>query len=192
MDHPPLPIAALTAHSKPTGYDANRSFKTSLSIAMKECDMGLAARAAKDVEQAFIHFTKAYILLVDELPTHPRFVHLEPYKQEAVIGRGKEVDIWRSEVKVAIKKRVWEWEIQHPASPTMTRPRVQSESGVSQARSSLKPTPPSTAYSNSTLSENFVKHSSAGGHKRASSDADPTRLQIEPTWALINHQGQHH
>ncbi|KAL5633666.1 hypothetical protein ACGC1H_005770 [Rhizoctonia solani] len=170
MDHPPLSIAALTVRSKPTGYDANRSFKTSLNIAMKECDAGLAARAAEDVEQAFIHFTKAYILFVEELPTHPRFVHLEPYKQKVVIGRGREVDIWRSEAKVVIKKRAWEWEIQHLDSPITARPRVQSESGVSQARSSLKPPPPSTVDSNSRLSENFVNHSLAGRHKRTSSD----------------------
>ncbi|KDN41373.1 hypothetical protein RSAG8_07488, partial [Rhizoctonia solani AG-8 WAC10335] len=179
MDHPPLSIAALTVRSKPTGYDINRSFKTSLNIAMKECDAGLVARAAEDVEQAFIHFTKAYILFVEELPTHPRFVHLEPYKQNVIIGRGKEVDIWRSEMKVLIKKRVWEWDIRHLRldAPITTRPRVQSESGVSGARSRLKPTPPSTIDLNSGFSEDIAKHSSVERHKRTVSDAGVSNPQ---------------
>jgi hypothetical protein len=84
MSRRPFSIAELAARSRPTGYDPSRSLKDLLRIATLERKAGDEAKSAGDVESAFIHFAKASTLMLDELPTHPRFVELTPSQKEAV------------------------------------------------------------------------------------------------------------
>ncbi|CAE6451644.1 unnamed protein product [Rhizoctonia solani] len=173
----PLSVAELTTRSKPTGYNAKKSFRTSLRIALDEFKAGQTAKTGGDVEQAFIHLTRAYTLLTEQLPTHPRYPELEPHGREAVLLRGHEVGIWLDETKALVGRRILDWKLRHMDVPTTPRSRVQSESGVSQAHDHLKlpdssaQPPPSPSRSAPLLSvSSSSKHPSGGRHRRTSSD----------------------
>ncbi|CAE6436218.1 unnamed protein product [Rhizoctonia solani] len=173
----PLSIAELTARSKSTGYNAKRSFKNSLGLALDEIKAGQTANNGGDVERAFIHFSKAHTLLTEELPTHPRYSELESHSQEAVVWKGHEVEIWLNEIKALVGRRILDWKLQHMTTPSTPRSRVQSESGISHIHpkdphSSAQP-PPSPSLSApavSTSSTSSGKYRSGRGHRRTSSD----------------------
>ncbi|CAE6434359.1 unnamed protein product [Rhizoctonia solani] len=172
----PLSIVELTARSKPTGYNAKKSFRTSLRIALDEMEAGRTAKDAKEIEQAFIHLTKAHTLLTEELPTHPKYPDLEPKGREGVIWKGQEVEIWLNETKALVGRRILNWKLRHLDAPSTPRSRVQSESGLSPARAYLKipdPSahpPPSPSRSAPPLSTPSNTHHSGRGHRRTSSD----------------------
>ncbi|KAG8749373.1 hypothetical protein FRC11_011403, partial [Ceratobasidium sp. 423] len=175
----PLSIAELTSRSNPTGYDAKKSFRTSLRIALDEMEAGRIAKDAKEVEQAFIHLTKAHTLLTEELPTHPKYHELEPRGRE---GKGQEVEIWLNETKALVGRRILHWKLRHLDVPSTPRSRVQSESGLSPARALLKvpdpdsPPPPSPSRSAPPLSTASKTHHSGRGHRRTSSDVGKSTL----------------
>ncbi|KAH7319525.1 hypothetical protein B0J17DRAFT_724058 [Rhizoctonia solani] len=172
----PLSVVELTARSRPTGYNAKKSFRTSLRIALDEFKAGQTAKNGGDVEGAFIHLTRAHTLLTEQLPTHPRYSELEPHGQEAVILRGHEVGIWLDETKALVGRRILDWRLRHMDVPTTPRSRVQSESAISQARDTLKVSdssarpPPSPSRSAPLLSVSSSKHPSGGRHRRTASD----------------------
>lgn len=85
MSRRPFSIAELAARSRPTGYDASKSLKDLLRIATAQRDAGDAAKTAGDVEGAFIHYAKASTLMLEELPTHPRFGELTSSQKDAVV-----------------------------------------------------------------------------------------------------------
>ncbi|KAG9081443.1 hypothetical protein FS749_007651 [Ceratobasidium sp. UAMH 11750] len=63
--HRPLAISELANRVRPTGYDP--------------------AKSQGDLENAFIHFGKAATLMLEELPTHPKYNELRPDQKEAVV-----------------------------------------------------------------------------------------------------------
>lgn len=81
----PFSIQELAARSRPTGYDPSKSLKDLLRIATAERDAGEAAKAAGNIETAFIHFAKASTLMLEDLPTHPKFAELTASQKDAVI-----------------------------------------------------------------------------------------------------------
>lgn len=85
MSRRPFSIAELAARSRPTGYDPSRSLKDLLRTATAERNAGDAAKEAGDVESAFIHYAKASTLMLEELPTHPKFGELNTTQKDAVL-----------------------------------------------------------------------------------------------------------
>ncbi|CAE6358974.1 unnamed protein product [Rhizoctonia solani] len=187
MDKPrPLSVAELTERAKPTGYSAKRTFKTSLRIALDEISAGQSAKDTTNIEQAFIHFTKAHTLLTKQLPTHPRYSELEPHAQEAVIWKGHEVEIWLNETKALVGRSILDWKLRHLDIPSTPRPRVYSDSGVGRTRTHLKASDPGThlglapspSHSASPLPTTPGDHLSGRGHRRTSSDVGKATSKV--------------
>lgn len=81
----PFSIQELAARSRPTGYDSSKSLKDLLRIATAERDAGEQAKDAGNIEAAFIHFAKASTLMLEDLPTHPKYAELTHSQKDAVI-----------------------------------------------------------------------------------------------------------
>jgi hypothetical protein len=80
----PLTLQELTARSRPTGYDPSKSLKALLWISDAELNAGQQAEADDDLESAFLSYSKASTLLLEELPTHPEFSALTPHQIQAI------------------------------------------------------------------------------------------------------------
>ncbi|KAG8713629.1 hypothetical protein FRC09_018501 [Ceratobasidium sp. 395] len=110
----PFSIQALTARSRPTGYDPSKSLIDLLRIATAERDAGQQAKAANDVESAFIHFAKASTLILEEIPTHPRFDKLTQSLKEAVVVHGQMIDDSLGAIKLLVTRRTLDWRTRVP------------------------------------------------------------------------------
>ncbi|KAF8752064.1 USP8 dimerization domain [Rhizoctonia solani] len=113
MSRRPFSIAELAARSRPTGYDASRSLKDLLRIATAERNAGDDARAAGNVEAAFIHFAKASTLMLEELPGHPKFAELTNGQKEAVQVQGQIIQDQLGQVKSLVTDRFNESRARH-------------------------------------------------------------------------------
>ncbi|KAG9100185.1 hypothetical protein FRC06_004460 [Ceratobasidium sp. 370] len=110
----PFSIQELAARSRPTGYDPSKSLKDLLRIATAERDAGELAKAANDVESAFIHFAKASTLMLEDLPTHPKFAELTANQKEAVVLHGQMILDSLGAIKPLVSERFSDWRTRHP------------------------------------------------------------------------------
>ncbi|CAE6364853.1 unnamed protein product [Rhizoctonia solani] len=122
MSRRPFSIAELAARSRPTGYDASRSLKDLLRIATAERNAGDDARAAGNVEAAFIHFAKASTLMLEELPGHPKFAELTNGQKEAVQVQGQIIQDQLGQVKSLVTDRFNESRARHQEAEILPPP----------------------------------------------------------------------
>ncbi|CAE6434950.1 unnamed protein product [Rhizoctonia solani] len=113
MSRQPFSIAQLAARSRPTGYEASKSLKDILRIATIERNAGDNARTSGDVEAAFIHYTKASIIMLEELPGHPKFGGLTEAQKDAVQVQGQIIAYTLGEVKSMVFDRFIESRTRH-------------------------------------------------------------------------------
>ncbi|KAJ1301286.1 hypothetical protein OPQ81_003691 [Rhizoctonia solani] len=113
MSRRPFSIAELAARSRPTGYDPSKSLKDLLRIATAERNAGDNARAAGDVEAAFIHYAKASTLMLEELPGHPKFLELTQAQKDAVQVQGQIISDSLGHVKSIVTDRFTESRARH-------------------------------------------------------------------------------
>ncbi|QRV99112.1 STAM-binding protein [Ceratobasidium sp. AG-Ba] len=110
----PFSIQELAARSRPTGYDASKSLKDLLRIATAERNAGDQAKDAGDVESAFIHYAKASTLMLEDLPTHPKFAELTSSQKDAVVVHGQAILDSLGAVKRLVSQRFSDWRTEHP------------------------------------------------------------------------------
>ncbi|KAG8770067.1 hypothetical protein FRC12_004539 [Ceratobasidium sp. 428] len=136
----PFSIQELAARSRPTGYDPSKSLKDLLRIATAERDAGEQAKAANDVETAFIHFAKASTLMLEDLPTHPKFAELTSSQKEAVVVHGQMILDSLGAIKPLVSERFSDWRTRHPdadlsaPAPTSSAPRQPSRRPTTEQR----------------------------------------------------------
>ncbi|KAG8704642.1 hypothetical protein FRC08_002117 [Ceratobasidium sp. 394] len=124
--HRPLAISELANRVRPTGYDPAKSPKDQLRLATAERDAGEQAKSQGDLENAFIHFGKAATLMLEELPTHPKYNELSPAQKEAVVLHGQFILDSMTEIKPILFDRFSDWNARHPdADLSATTPPYQ-------------------------------------------------------------------
>ncbi|QRW13602.1 hypothetical protein RhiLY_12601 [Ceratobasidium sp. AG-Ba] len=122
----PFSIQELAARSRPTGYDASKSLKDLLRIATAERNAGDQAKDAGDVESAFIHYAKASTLMLEDLPTHPKFAELTSSQKDAVVVHGQAILDSLGAVKRLVSQRFSDWRTEHPDAD-LSAPVVQPQ-----------------------------------------------------------------
>ncbi|KAG8723456.1 hypothetical protein FRC09_003262 [Ceratobasidium sp. 395] len=179
--HRPFSIQELTARSLPTGYDPSKSLKDLLRIATAERDAGEQAKAANDVDNAFIHFAKASTLMLKDLPTHPKFAECTASQKEAVTVQGRMILDSLGAIKLLVSERFSDWRACHPdadpsATPTLVVVQFPPPDSISQ-------TQPFTDYFQpSDYAHGYSGPKHTGGSTRAHSfhPPNPPPLQRPP------------
>ncbi|KAG9076760.1 hypothetical protein FS749_011415, partial [Ceratobasidium sp. UAMH 11750] len=118
--HRPLAISELANRVGPTGYDPAKSLKDQLRLATAERNAGDQAKSQGDFENAFIHFGKAATLMLEELPTHPKYNELRPDQKEAVVLHGQLILDSMTEIKPILFDRFSDWNARQPDADLST------------------------------------------------------------------------
>ncbi|QRW13605.1 hypothetical protein RhiLY_12604 [Ceratobasidium sp. AG-Ba] len=130
----PFSIRELAARSWPTGYDSSKSLKDLLHIATAERNAGDQAKSNNNIDNAFIHYAKGSTLLLEDLPTHPKFQELTPTQKVAVTVHGQAMLDSLDALKRLVAHRLFDWCTEHlnadlstPSSPRQQPVRHQSQ-----------------------------------------------------------------
>ncbi|KAG8770065.1 hypothetical protein FRC12_004537 [Ceratobasidium sp. 428] len=114
----PFSIDELVACSQSTDYDPSKSFNDLLKIVAAECDAGEQARAANDLEIAFIHFTKASNLVLIDLPTHPEYYWRTD--RSMIVVFAQRIHDSLETIKPLVSERFSDWRTRHPGADLST------------------------------------------------------------------------
>ncbi|QRV99114.1 Tyrosine kinase catalytic domain protein [Ceratobasidium sp. AG-Ba] len=122
----PFSIRELAARSWPTGFDSSKSLKDLLHIAAAERNAGDQAKANNNIDGAFIHYAKGSTLLLEDLPTHPKFDELTPTQKVAVAVHGQAMLDTLDALKGLVAHRLFDWCTEH-LNADLSTPVVQQQ-----------------------------------------------------------------